>query len=324
MKRRILLLAGSTGLAVALIALLFRSMRVGLDDLFVTLGTMPGWLLAAVCLLTFANLMAAVARWYTAAAWLSPTAPKIGYLAMLEATAWGAFLGQLIPPQFSMSISRWAAARNGAAVGVTLYEGLFDFVILGSGAVAALAALGFQTTNGASMLLFGLAILLGCISIRWMMAAGCKLAALLAATHLPGARLAAVLAVPLDRASQAPAGTLAALLAWSFFRMVLLSLRTVLIACILLPGIEWGTVAIGYPIVGLAISVPFLPAGLGLVEWTWTGLLVSAGALAPAAAIAAVSIRLVNLAALAIVVLALLPFRMGRSPAMQVKEAPHG
>jgi uncharacterized membrane protein YbhN (UPF0104 family) len=301
--KRILPAIASAALAIFLVVLLFRVHNITLGDIGDALATTPPWLLAAVFALTFGNQLAGVARWRAATTWLSPATPRMNFAAMLEATTWGAFLGQLIPPQFSMAFARWAVARNGAAVGVTLYEGLFDFVILGSGALAALAVFTLGLGASASLALFLFAILLGCLSVRWVMKIGHVFTARLAATQMPGAGLAARVSAPLERASRAPAGILATLSVWSFARMALLALRTVVIARAFLPGAHWTTVMIGYPVVGLAVSVPFLPGGLGLVEWSWTGLLVLAGAGASAAALAALVFRIINFLAICGVVL---------------------
>ena len=116
------------------------------------------------------------------------------------------------------------------------------------------------------------------------------------------------MAGPLDLASKAPARVLAELTGWSIARMALLAFRLILIAMVFAPGIEVLLVAIGYPIVGLTSAVPILPGGLGLTEWSLTGLLVHAGAKgAAAAALIAIMVRLIVLAALMALCVVLLP-----------------
>jgi uncharacterized membrane protein YbhN (UPF0104 family) len=311
--RRILMLLGSFALAIFLVVLLFKLQHITLGELAVAIGNTPVWLLVTVCALTLGNQLAGVARWRVANAWLSPNSPRMTFVAMLEATTWGAFLGQLVPPQFSMTFARWAAVRHGSVVGVTLYEGLFDFVVLTSGAVAALAVLVLSAGSGNSLLLLLGAILAGCLSVRWAMSIGHAITRRCSAMHLPGKGLAERLSPALERASNAPARTLAVLCVWSFARMMMLALRTALVAAALLPGIHWETVLIGYPAVGLAVSVPFLPGGLGLAEWSWTGLLVLAGATAPTAALTALVFRVLNFVALcATVAVTTLLARSGR------------
>lgn len=320
MTRRFLMLAASAGFSIFLVVLLFRVQHITVADVVNALAATPPMLLGTVLAMTLANQLAGVARWRAANAWLSPDSPHMTFIAMLEATTWGAFLGQLIPPQFSMSFARWAASRHSSAVGVTLYEGVFDFVILTSGALAALAVLVLGAGSEISLPLFVGGIFAGCISIRWVMSAGCVIARRYSATHLPGRKQAEQLSPALRRASNAPARTLAVLCAWSFVRMTLLALRMVIVAVTLIPGLHWVTVLVGYPIVGLAVSVPFLPAGLGLAEWSWTGLLSLAGATASVAALTAVVFRIINFVALCGITL--LATMLGRSSSlMTVKQA---
>ncbi len=136
--------------------------------------------------------------------------------------------------------------------------------------------------------------------------------------------MAARLSMALHRASKAPAATLLVLSGWSFLRLVLLSVRGFLIAIAFLQNINGVTVLVGYPVIGLTKGLPGLPGGLGLSEWTWTGLLVLAGAAAPAAALTAITIRIVNFAGLVTIMLALLPIRVVRLLPLAQRSVAHG
>ena len=312
------------GTAILLVALLFHLLRITPADVGRMVKTTPAWLLLVVSALTLSNLIAGVARWEAAKAWLSPNSPPVPFWALVEATTWGALLGQIVPPQLSMSAARWAAVRNSSVVGITLYEGLFDLLVLGSGALAGAAILELHMGGTASLGIFALASLVGCLSIRRAMTVGNFLCGHYAATGTAGAALAGRLAVAFERASDAPAATLAVLSGWSFLRLVILSVRAFLIASAFLPHFDGVTILIGYPLVGLIKGLPLFPAGLGISEWTWTGLLVLAGAAAPAAALTAVTIRLVGFAGLVTIMLVLLPIRLLRFLPIAQRRVAHG
>ena len=299
--------------ALSLVALLFQKLKITPADVGRMLEATPPWLLVAVSAITLANLVIGVARWQFAKAWLSPASPPVAFGTLLEATTWGALLGQVTPPQLSMSVARWVAVRSRASVGITLYEGLFDLIALGSGAIAGIAVLELHLESSVSVVLFILTSLVGCLSVRKAMSAGHLLCRHVSRAGTKGATLAATLADAFDRASRAPLRTLTILSAWSFARVMLLSVRALLIATAFLDHFNGVTVLIGYPLIGLIKGLPLMPAGLGIAEWSWTGLLVLAGAAAPAAAITAVALRVVNLAALAIVMFILLAVRVVRS-----------
>ena len=310
--------------ALSLVALLFRMLGVTPWDVGRMIGATPPWLFVAVFAITLTNLVIGVARWQTAKAWLSPASPPVAFGTLLGATTWGALLGQVTPPQLSMSVARWIAVRNRASVGVTLYEGLFDLVALGSGAIAGIAILELNLGSSVSVVLFILASLAGCLSVRKAMSAGHLLCRHFSRVGSRGMVLAATLADAFERASRAPLKTLMILSAWSFARVMLLSVRALLVATAFLDHFNGVTVLIGYPVIGLIKGLPVLPAGLGIAEWTWTGLLVLAGAAAPAAAITAVALRVVNLAALATVMLVLLAVRAVRTMASTWREPRNG
>lgn len=306
--------------ALFLVASLFQMLGITLADVGRMIEAAPAWIFVAVSAITLANLVIGVARWQTAKAWLSPASPPVAFGTLLEATTWGALLGQVTPPQLSMSVARWVAVRNSASVGVTLYEGLFDLVALGSGAIAGIAILELHLGSSASVALFILASLAGCLSVRKAMSAGHLLCRHFSRGGTRGAILAANLADAFERAGSAPVKTLTILSAWSFARVLLLSVRALLVATAFLDHFNGVTVLIGYSVIGLIKGLPVMPAGLGIAEWTWTGLLVLAGAAAPAAAVTAVAFRVVNLAALAAVMLVLLAVRAVRTIASSWRE----
>ena len=307
--KRIALIAGSLILPLALMVLLFGVLGVTLDELAGSLARTPAWLFAAVLMITFANQAISVVRWRAAARWLNPQAEIVGWGPALEATAWGSFIGQFLPLQLSMALARWARSRNRTTVGATLYEQLFDLLILLSAGGGAALLLGLRGNPEMAFVMLSLAIGASCLGVRWLLAGSSALASAISSSRLPAPAFVAELVDPLRQASGAPPRLLALMVGLAVLRLAILALRAVLVASVLIGALNWITVVIGYPIVGLALGVPFLPAGLGVADWSLTGILVLAGAAAPAAAMTAAAFRVINIVTLGALLLALLPFR---------------
>jgi uncharacterized membrane protein YbhN (UPF0104 family) len=142
---------------------------------------------------------------------------------------------------------------------------------------------------------FGLAVLFAVSALRLGSRFSARLFGALAAA--PEGMLGQM-AEALERAGRAPAGVMAGLVGLSAARLVVVTLRAVAVALVFVPEVSPVLVAAAYPAAGLVQALPFTPAGLGLAEWSWTGLLVLAGAMAPAAAMAALAFRAVNVIAL--------------------------
>lgn len=321
MRNKIALATLSLLLAGGLVAALIVYSGVDLADIKRATMAVPLWLFVAVLVLTALNQWISVLRWQVANRWFQPEAEPIPAITMFEATTWGALLGQFLPPQISMTSARWIATRKSSSVGVTLYEQLFDLVILGAGGLAALALLASSVSSPIALTLFTAIIAAGCLSIRLMFAFGHHCAARWAKSGLALSTIADRVAGPLVHASKAPAQVLAQLTALTIIRVALLGFRLIVIALLFAPGIDALLVAIGYPIVSLASAVPFLPGGLGLTEWAQTGLLVFAGAQSTAlAALAAIMVRLIITAALAVLCVGLVPLSRVLQPRLENSE----
>lgn len=298
--------------ALALLAALFVSLGIGLHELGQALLATPAWLFAVAFATTFANQLIGVARWRTATRWLSPEAPRLEFQDMLEATVWGSLYGQILPMQVSLALGRfWRArdARGSWVVGTTLYEQLFDLLVLSVGAACAVVVLAIKVNATTSAILFFAAVAASCLAMRRIFALGCTIADCVANRGGMWAAHASAMIAPLARAKAAPARVLASMSGWSLLRLPVLALRAVAFVMVFAPSADWTVVAIGYPAIGLASAAPMLPAGLGITEWTWIGLLMLAGAAATGAAIAAVVMRVVNLVALLGVLLLVLALR---------------
>ncbi len=292
-------------LAVLLVALLFWQFDLSLSDLGHSLASVPVWAFGAVFGLTLINQVIGVIRWQRVTVSLFPDAARPAFLPALTATSWGSFLGQVLPVQLAMTAARWVLIKRSGAVGSTLFEQLMDLVVLSAASAAAVLVLmlGAPAFVGVLTLL----VLIGCavlgLPLALMLVAG-----LIANATRPtppisaqGQKVSAVLIAM----AELPRGLIHWLLAWSTARLAVLALRMVIMVAVLIPAMDLGLVALGYPIVGLAIGIPITPAGLGTADWTWTALLVLAGTGAAAAALAALVARCLNFLALLMIVIVL-------------------
>lgn len=296
---RLILVCALTALSVGLFVLMLRHAGIGLIDVGRTLVSMPAWTICAIVSLTFANQFLGAARWRAAERWLSPASKPVEWTAAIRTTIWGSFLGQLLPLQLAMPMARWIGVRTTRAVGATLYEQLFDIILLAASAASAALIILLRAPGaiaiGAFLLAIGGACVLMSFLLRLASACTARFAAAFSGQN-PDSRLEEAL----DRAAKAPPRLLLFMSGLAAFRIILMAIRTVLIAVITVPGIDWVIVALGYPVVGIALGMPFVPAGLGIADWTLAGVLGLAGATVASAALATVVLRIVTIIAIAV------------------------
>ena len=291
----------------ALFALLFTNLEISGSDLVTAFYEMPLTLLVAITAMTLSVQVIGSLRWRRIMQWLAPGEHVMPVRIAITATSWGSFFGQVLPIQLAMPAARWIAARNGKSVGSTLYEGLFDFVILASGGTAAALVLLAGIDQISGLLVFCAAILGGCLGLRPSMKVLRGCCSFWVERNWLGSGRFEPLIRPLDRVIAAPNGLIASLALWSILKLGVLSARLLLIALVLSGPLDAATVAIGYPIVGLTLGIPFVPAGLGIADWSWTGILVLAGASASVAGTTAVLSRVLNFISLLAIVGCVLP-----------------
>jgi uncharacterized membrane protein YbhN (UPF0104 family) len=297
-------------LAVILVVLLFWQFDLSLSDLGHSLASVPTWAFGAVFGLTLINQCIGVIRWQRVTASLFPDAAGPAFLPALTATSWGSFFGQVLPVQLAMTAARWVLVKRSGAVGSTLFEQLMDLVVLSAASAAAVLVLmlGAPAYVGVLTLL----VLIGCAVVGLPLALTLVASLITNATRsitpisAKGRKVSAVLTAM----AELPRGLIHWLLAWSTARLTVLALRMVIVVAVLIPAMDQGLVALGYPIVGLALGIPITPAGLGVADWTWTGLLVLAGAGAAAAALAALVARCLNFLSLLVIVIVLTTARL--------------
>lgn len=297
----VLWMAGGLGL----IYLMLRYLGVSLSEVLVALREAPVWMYMAVTVLTFANQIVGALKWRTAARWLATGKKEPSLFQLVEITSVGSFFGQIIPPQISAVIARWIIAqpeerRGGWVVKSTIFEQMFDLLVLVCVGLAGFSMIMLDVSGGAALGVVLLSFGVGLAGLRLGLKVGGRLC--LAASRLPfGQALLANAAESFAQAYAAPRRVSVKLSLWSFLRLLLLALRAVVIAIVFAPAASPLLVAAGYPAVGLIAALPITPAGLGVMEWSWSGVLIASGAAAPNAAIAALGLRLVSLASLTVI-----------------------
>lgn len=308
--KRILWLAAWTFAGLFLIWLLFRWQSVPFADVMTTIGTVPWWILVAVTGLTFANKVVGMLKWRTAARYLAdPTAADPGAMRLIELTTLGSVFGQVIPIQVSTLLVRWFlmdrdSRRSGYVVGATFFEQAFDLILLSGGTAAALAVLLLDLPAGAALATLLAVVLVTLVLLRPVLRAlGHLVRALarlgLAADYLDRAEAGVF------RAAAAPGSVILALSGYSLLRLVIVGLRAVVVIAWFAPSAAPWLIFVASPAIGLLTALPILPGGLGLAEWSWSAVLISNGAGASEAVIAALNLRIVAIIALTVLALAL-------------------
>ena len=99
-----------------------------------------------------------------------------------------------------------------------------------------------------------------------------------------------------DALSKIKSRLLSVLLALSFVRYALFAALNVGILMLLVPGLDPLFLAISYPLILFLMAIPIFPGGLGVVEATWSGLLISQGIDAAAAVEASIALRIISTA----------------------------
>ena len=276
-----LLLSGA--LAVILLALLFLFADLDLAVTRRLLSAVPPQAFVEIVLLMGFNSFLAGEKWRLVVLHVDHdagrTIPRPLYFAL---SAIGVALGQVLPVQVSTALSRWLWSRayGGFAVargvGATVFEQLFDLLVVGFLALASVAVI--ATGSGAFAWFTGaiLAILAGF--------ALCGSAAALAAGL---SRLAGPKWRTRGRAGQflASAGTSQLLnpgvTRWLFILSVLRFAVLVLVA-----AVSADAVALEIPLWHLAAAYPFgifatalalTPGGIGIGEWSLVSALVAVG-----------------------------------------------
>jgi len=297
--QRIVVLVVSTGAAPLLIVALFRLFGATTTEFYRALLAIPPWAYAVAWFLSFLNLLAVTLKWRLTMRWLTPSIQPPPFQEMMRATTLGSLLGNFTHAQAGLALIRWTSARKHTgpaswAIGTTFFEQLYDLMLVTALGSAGLAIMAFDTHWTLALAILGVT-LSGCfLGLHGVFRIGARLCRAAPAFLTAGSRLGP-LEHALRRAADCPPGTSLPLLGWSIFRLAALMLNTLLLAAFLAPGARTGPILAGYPVVALVAVLPTTPAGLGVVEWSWGGILVLAGATSAQAATAAVAFRVINI-----------------------------
>lgn len=198
-----------------------------------------------------------------------------------SATATGALLGQVVSIQVGVPIVRaWTARRNGisvhAAVGTSLFEQMIELVTLGFAAIASVVLILTSGNIWIAVAALGVLCFCGTFAIRPILIAG---AAVLNWLRLPefATTFKDRLTNGLKQISKQKSSALGLLMGISLLRYIVIAAVNVGIMIAITPTIDPLLLIVAHPLILLAVSLPFLPAGLGAAELSWVGVLVLQG-----------------------------------------------
>jgi uncharacterized protein (TIRG00374 family) len=311
-------------LSLGLLCLLF--FRAGLTGQFIvnSFSEISSWALLCVVFLTGANIAFGTVKWLLVVDALAPNGKLSRQFteAMLTTTV-GALIGQAVPLQIAMAFTRSLAGRFGVGfnpsvnLGATACEQLFDAFVLCAAAILTLLGVALRLSAFGWVVLILLSVLFsGFIAVRlpFLLLA---LAQLLGRMSSAGRirEYATRLTSGVGRASDLLPSLVIQLIALSALRYLANLARIGVVLSALGLSTYLMPAAIAFPFILLITFLPITPGNLGVIEWTWSAMLVSAGAGVKQAALFALTSRMASIVALSILVTLLFGFHLfKRSP----------
>lgn len=284
--------------AIAILVAASALANLSVAGLSAQILALPAWVFAGIVFAQFATVLIGSYKWKLA---LAGTGAHIGLRDAVAATSLGVLLGQFLPMQVVTPLSRaWIATRAQIdalrSVSTSLVEQATEVLVL------------------CLMVLFGVAM--GASGQIALPVVALLIGALLLAFGLwrnPGGWTTKVLAAadvwvekaggPKGRLSQTRralsgigAPLLGGLIGLGAMRFVLFAALNVVVLALLVPRADPLILLASYPVVLLLMSLPIFPGGLGVVEATWSGVLIAQGIPAPEAFAAAIALRIVSTA----------------------------
>ena len=311
---RVLMSILTAGVGLGLIYALFRAFGVTGADFMEALSRSPWQLYVAVTIILILNNLIGALKWRAAIRWLDPAATVPPMTASFEASIFGSLFGLLLLPQVTSAAARWLVLkRNGGrgslAVSTTFYEQVCDMFMTATAGIACLFILLFTLGPIAGGLLAVAAFATALVGMGPIFAAGAALFAGIRRLVPPG-RIAdgfGTFAEVLRRLAAAPWRASLTMMSYSALRLILQTTHGVAVALVFAPFASSLMVAAGVPPALLVGVIPLSPSGLGVAEWTWSGLLLIAGATPASAAITSLASRIMYVLPLVAVSAALLP-----------------
>lgn len=282
-----------------------------------------GWAaFACVLVLTAANLAFGTIKWLRMTRALAPGNIRPGrFVDAMLMTTLGALLGQIMPTHLGVALTRSLAGRLGVGgspgvnFGATVSEQLFDVVILCiAGVISVLGLILSPSPGGWAMLILFTAALGVFSSVRFLRLPAVLVKWLSALPFIRGQHpLLPKLSAATARIAELPQSAFALQIVLSALRYAAVLLRAIIVLGALGMSAFAIPAAIAFPLVQTIGLLPITPGNLGVIEWTWSGVLVYAGAAVNAAALFAVTMRIITLAAQAVLLLILTAFRLSLS-----------
>ena len=304
---RILMTILMAGAGLGLIYALFRTFGATGADFMEALSRSPWQLYAVVTIILILNNLVGVLKWRAAIRWLDPAAAMPPMMASFEAAIFSGLFGLLLLPQVTNVAARWVVLkRNGGrgslAVSTTFYEQVCDVFMLTTAGLAGLVILLFALGPIVGGALVTTAFATALIAMGPIFGAG---AALFAGIRrlLPLGRIASAFGTVVEvlrRLAAAPWRASLTMMSYSAVRLVLQVAHGLAVAFVFAPTAVPMLVAAGVPATLLAAALPISPNGLGVADWTWSGMLVLAGATSTAAAITTLASRVAYMISLGI------------------------
>jgi hypothetical protein len=296
------------GAGIGLIYALFRTFGATGADFMEALSHAPWQLYAVITIILILNNVVGVLKWRAAIRWLDPAAAMPPMIASFEASIFGSLLGLILLPQVTAAAARWLVLkRNGGrgslAVSTTFYEQVCDLFMLTTAGIAGLVILLFALGPITGGILAAAAFATALIAMGPIFGAGATLFAAIRRLLPPG-RIGSALGTfveVLRRLAAAPWRPSLTMMSYSAVRLVLQVAHGLAVALVFAPMAVPVLVAAGIPAALLAAALPISPNGLGVADWTWSGMLVLAGVTSTAAAITTLASRVVYMIALGIV-----------------------
>lgn len=279
-----------------MLALLALLCGVSIDDLSGAVWNLPPIAYASIAAAQASLILLAAWKWHMLLCATSADPPSFGLRDAVAATTLGTLAGQVLPLQIiTPAVRAWAGRKHGIpasyAIGTSVFEQLFEVIVLASMAGAGILA--SVMGAGAGLALAGFLLLVLLFSIAPALGLG---AAILAATGSFGPPLLHRLGEGMRQAQSLPRGLLARLMGLSTLRYGLMVWLNVQILGWLVPGVPLLPLALAFPLVQAVTALPLVTGGLGMTEATWIGVLVASGIAAPEAAEAALALRIISTA----------------------------
>ena len=286
MRRRLVYSALALLLAAVLLLALVRAAEVSAGELWAALSRPTAPYLAAIVLASLVHMGCSALKWRTVMRRVAPAeSDAAGLRFFMFYSCLGGALAQFLTVHLSTLLVRGLAARlhhrvpfaRGAAT--SIYEQGFDVLVLLIVGFATAAALALGWDLWAWLGLVAVSLLAVAAGLGWLAGAAAQRAAGGSGSvrrHLPFGRLGRWLDQCLD-SGVLEARVLFSLYGLSLLRYLAMFARALLIAHSVGLAAPLADVTLAFPIVQASQIIALTPGSLGIVEWTWSGVLVAMG-----------------------------------------------